>query len=83
MNNVRIFQLCKLNCFERGENNLLKVLGSAWLQGLFIRKQSRLIIISIFQTSETFDFSKQNKRLIQFTSIFNPLSCNVDNYSAI
>lgn len=40
MNNVRIFQLCKLNCIERGENNLLKVLGSAWLQGLFIRKQS-------------------------------------------
>lgn len=80
MNNVRIFQLCKLNCIERGENNLLKVLGSAWLQGLFIRKQSRLII-SIFQTSETFDFSKQNKRL--FTSIFNPLSCNVANYSAI
>lgn len=70
MNNVRIFQLCKLNCIERGENNLLKVPGSAWLQGLFIRKQSRLII-SIFQTSETFDFSKQNKRLIQFTSIFN------------
>lgn len=49
MNNVRIFQLCKLNCIERGENNLLKVLGSAWLQGLFIRKQSRLIIISIFR----------------------------------
>lgn len=82
MNNVRIFQLCKLNCIERVENNLLKVLGSAWLQGLFIRKQSRLII-SIFQTSETFDFSKHNKRLIQFTSIFNPLSCNVANYSAI
>lgn len=82
MNNVRIFQLCKLNCFERGENNLLKVLGSARLQGLFFRKQSHLII-SIFQTSETFDFSKQNKRLIQFTSIFNPLSCNVANYSAI
>lgn len=39
MNNVRIFQLCKLNCIERGENNLLKVLGRSWLQGLFIRKQ--------------------------------------------